>query len=72
VKIKHLVASGSIHEVVATFGQAQLIKKSDGRHELIGGTRNDHVNAIEWCSLFHHGLVFTQGKRANGQTSFAV
>lgn len=46
-------------KVIAIFGTARLFIKTDGRHELIGGTRDDHAAALEWCSLFHHELVFT-------------
>jgi len=43
---------------VARFGSARLILKPDGRHELFGGTADDHAAAREWCSLFAHEVVF--------------
>jgi hypothetical protein len=44
-------------EVVATWGQAQLIKYLDGRLELRGGSAQDHAAALEWMSLFWHEAV---------------
>ncbi len=45
------------------FGTARLVKKSDGPHELIGGTADDHAAAREWCSLFAPEIVFKSGGR---------
>jgi hypothetical protein len=39
-------------EPPATFGGARLVKKLDGKIELIGGTANDRTAAKQWCSLF--------------------
>jgi hypothetical protein len=47
------------HEVVAGFGAARLVRRADGRHELLGGTAADHAEAREWCSLFAPEVVFT-------------
>ena len=44
-------------EVVATFGQAQLVRFADGRLELRGGSKEDHGEAREWISLFWHEAV---------------
>ncbi len=44
-------------EVVAAWGQAQLIKFLDGRLELRGGSSQDHAEAREWMSLFWHEAV---------------
>lgn len=41
-------------ELIALFGQAQLVKHDTGRYELRGGTRRDHLDAVEWASLFCH------------------
>ena len=46
-------------ETIATFGAARLVKKLDGKIELIGGTAGDHADAREWCSLFAPEFVFT-------------
>ena len=46
-------------ETIATFGAARLVKKLDGKIELIGGTADDHAAAREWCSLFAPEMVFT-------------
>ncbi len=44
-------------EVVATWGQAQLIKYLDGKMELRGGSAQDRADAKEWMSLFCHEAV---------------
>ena len=41
-------------EVVAYFGQAQLIKFLDGTLEPRGGSAQDRAEAREWMSLFWH------------------
>jgi len=59
-------------EIIAVFGMARLVKKTDGRHELIGGTRDDHAAAREWCSLFDHELVFSSVSWSATSRSFAA
>ncbi len=44
-------------EVVASWGQARLLRFLDGRLELRGGSRDDRVAAREWISLFWHEAV---------------
>jgi len=41
-------------ETLALFGDARLVKKLDGKIELLGGSRADRAEAAEWCSLFLH------------------
>jgi hypothetical protein len=48
-------------EVVAIFGQAQLIRYLDGKVELKGGTKEDRLAAKEWISLFWHEAVVADG-----------
>jgi hypothetical protein len=38
-------------EVVAAWGQAQLIRYLDGKTELRGGTEQDQAEAKEWMSI---------------------
>jgi len=60
-------------QIIAAFGTARLVKNSDGRHELIGGTANDHAAAREWCSLFAHEVVFTSmTPRRNSAIAFTA
>jgi hypothetical protein len=40
------------HEVVATFGQAQMIRTLDGKCQLKGGTDVDRQKAKEWMVSF--------------------
>ena len=44
-------------EVIAAFGQAQLVKYLDGKLELKGGSREDRLAAKEWLSMFMHEAV---------------
>jgi len=44
-------------EVVAAWGNAQLIKYLDGKTELRGGSDQDRAEAKEWMSLFWHEAV---------------
>ena len=48
-------------EVVAAWGQAQLIKYLDGKLELKGGSKEDRIAAHEWMSLFWHEAVVVDG-----------
>ena len=52
--------------VINRFGNAWLICRANGRHELIGGTEHDFTAAKEWASLFAHEVVFSRpAKRFN-------
>ena len=44
-------------ELIAMFGDARLVRKLDGKIELIGGTLDDRRAAWEWCSMFLHEAV---------------
>ena len=48
-------------EVLAYFGGARLVKKLDGRLELVGGDRGDRTAAREWISMFFHEAVVREG-----------
>jgi hypothetical protein len=39
-------------EVIASWGQARLIKYLDGKLELKGGSKEDRIKAREWISMF--------------------
>ena len=53
-------------EVVAAWGQAQLIKYLDGKVELKSGSKEDRLAAHEWISLFWHEAVVTEGSGRRG------
>jgi hypothetical protein len=44
-------------ELVASWGEARLIKYLDGKLVLKGGSREDRIAAREWISLFWHEAV---------------
>jgi hypothetical protein len=48
-------------ELVASWGEAQLIKYLDGKTELRGGSKVDRLAAHEWISLFWHEAVVREG-----------
>jgi hypothetical protein len=53
--------------VVALFGQARLMRETDGRFALEGGNRHDRMAAIEWTSLFlPEAVVGQKGLMARG------
>src|ERR1017187_4541040 len=61
-----------VRHALATFGTARLVKNPDGRHQLIGGTADDHAEAREWCSLFLHEAVFASVPRTVPLLAFAA
>jgi hypothetical protein len=44
--------------ILNRFGKAWLIKRVNGKHELVGGTADDCTDAKEWASLSAHEIVF--------------
>jgi hypothetical protein len=44
-------------ELIAGWGEAQLIRYLDGKVELRGGSKEDRIEAREWISLFWHEAV---------------
>jgi len=48
-------------EVMASWGEARLMKFLDGKWELCGGSENDRTEAREWISLFLHDAVLGDG-----------
>ena len=44
-------------EVIASWGQARLIKYLDGKVELKGGSKEDRIEAREWISMFLNDSV---------------
>jgi hypothetical protein len=59
--IQYVCAPQEGGQMIASFGAARLVKKTDGQIELIGGTAEDHADACDWCSLLAHEVVFTWG-----------
>jgi len=63
MKLKNLIPLCCRAKFVRQFGDARLLKNSDGRHELVGGSIADRQTALEWASLFAHEIVFTHFHR---------
>ena len=53
-------------EVVAGWGQAQLIRYLNGKVVLKGGSKDDRLAAQEWMSLFWHEAVVGDGSGRRG------
>jgi len=48
-------------EVIASWGEAQLIRYLNGKSELRGGSEQDRAEAREWMSMFWHEAVVGEG-----------
>jgi hypothetical protein len=59
MKLKNVINSTSIErgDAVAQFGNSLLIRQTDGKYRLAGGSRSDHAEAREWTSMFLHEAV---------------
>ncbi len=56
MKLRNPLARRHSQEVVRQFGDALLIRNSNGQHELIGGTNADRTAAFEWVGIYYFGL----------------
>jgi len=54
------------------FGNAWLVKRADGKHELLGGNAGDFTEAKEWVSLFAHEIVFSRPVKRQQQRGFSI
>jgi hypothetical protein len=48
----------TVDKIIATFGQARLVRLANGRHTLRGGTPTEQAEAREWCAMFAPEVVF--------------
>jgi hypothetical protein len=56
--------------ILNRFGNAWLIKRADGKHELVGGNEGDYTEAKEWVSLFAHEVVFSRPLKRRPKPTF--
>jgi hypothetical protein len=63
MKLKNIIPQRYRSQVIRRFGNAKLLRRPNGQHELIGGTDADRADAFEWSSLFAHEIVFTHFHR---------
>jgi hypothetical protein len=56
----HPPSSEDDGKVIASFGQAQLVKYLDGKYELRGVSKEDRLAAKEWISMFCHDVVVSE------------
>jgi hypothetical protein len=57
MKMKNFPPFGEEGEVVASWGEARLIKYLDGEVVLKGGSKENRLAAHEWISSFWHEAV---------------
>jgi hypothetical protein len=57
MKFKTWFSADDTEEIIACFGGARLVKRLNGKYELIGGSHDDRIAAREWISLFFHVVV---------------
>lgn len=55
--LKKVFRWGAKDQLVASFGQASLLRLVDGQLCLRGGNVDDHAAAKEWIALFCHEAV---------------
>ena len=65
MNLKNIIPLRFRSRLVRQFGEARLIRRPNGQHELVGGTDADRAAAFEWSSLFAHEIVFTHFHREN-------
>jgi hypothetical protein len=58
-----------VEPIVARFGEAILVKTSDRRFELRGGSSTDVIEAREWISMFLPDMVVRMKESLIGQGS---
>jgi hypothetical protein len=47
-------------EIIGHFGQVRLVRKADGRHELVGGTTEARATVRKWCGLYAPFVAFVE------------
>jgi hypothetical protein len=57
--------------ILNRFGSGWLVKRADGKHELVGGSAGDFTEAKEWVSLFAHEIVFSRPLKRQQQRGFS-
>ncbi|HXA44935.1 MAG TPA: hypothetical protein VNZ25_05475 [Candidatus Angelobacter sp.] len=57
-------------KIINHFGNALLVQRINGKHELVGGSDGDYTAAKEWVSLFAHEIVFTRSVKRRRQRGF--
>jgi hypothetical protein len=58
-------------KIINRFGSALLVQRTDGKHELVGGSAGDYTAAKEWVSLFAHEIVFHRSVKRRRQRGFS-
>lgn len=58
-------------ELIATFGDARLVKCLDGKIKLLGGSPDDRTAAREWCSLFLHEALISPSPSTSTRPTMA-
>jgi hypothetical protein len=62
-KIKAVMLHPAPDEIVGHFGSAQLVRKPDGKHTLVGGAQREQSIVRNWCECFAPFIVFESNER---------
>lgn len=57
------ILSSDEGELLASFGEARLIKHRDGTCEIVGGTAGDRGEARDWVALFLQHVILREPRR---------
>jgi len=61
MKMKFFPAFNDEGELIASWGQARLVKYLNGKLILKGGSKEDRMAAREWISMFLNDAVVREG-----------
>ncbi len=65
MKMNIAETNDTCESTVIQFGDAELILRENGRHELLGGSRSDQIAAREYISFFLHEVVVNSPIRSD-------
>jgi hypothetical protein len=60
MQLNHRLNNHGTGRLIRKFGEANLLKHANGKHELIGGSAADIADANDWVSLFAHEIVLSR------------
>jgi hypothetical protein len=47
-------------QTIEPFGKVRLVKKADGKHEMIGGSLEHHAMVRKWCEKYAPFVIFAE------------
>ena len=61
-KIKTVNLNPVPDEIVGHFGNTQLVRKPDGKHMRVGGTKREQSIIRNWCKHYAPFIIFESNK----------